>query len=52
MGGKATALSKIGMAIDNVPDWFVFSYKGFDLEKREIKIEAKEELIKKIELKR
>ena len=31
MGGKGAALSKIGMALDNIPDWFVASYEGFDL---------------------
>ncbi len=41
MGGKATALSKIGMSIDNIPDWFVISYMGFNKENRCIIDEAK-----------
>ena len=44
MGGKATALSKLGQAIDNIPDWFVVSYKGFDIDKKEILDEAKKEI--------
>lgn len=43
MGGKGTALAKIGMAIDNIPDWFAVSYEGFDGK------EIKEEAIKEIE---
>ena len=49
MGGKATALSKIGMLIDNIPDWFVFTYTGFDIKNKDLKNEAKEELSEKIE---
>ena len=41
MGGKATALSKIGKVIDNIPDWFVVSFKGFDINNKIIKEEAK-----------
>ena len=44
MGGKATALSKIGQAIDNIPKWFVVSYEGFDKEGKNIKEEAKKEV--------
>ncbi len=44
MGGKATALAKIGRAIDNIPDWFCVTFEGFDLEKKEIKPEAIEEI--------
>lgn len=40
MGGKATALSKMGKAIDNIPDWFVVSYQGFDIDSKTIKEEA------------
>ncbi len=36
MGGKATALSKIGKVINNIPDWFVVSFEGFDYQKKEI----------------
>ena len=42
MGGKATALSKLGQAIDNIPDWFVVSYKGFDIDKKEIEERLKD----------
>ena len=42
MGGKATALAKIGRAINNIPDWFVVSYKGFDIENKEIRKEAED----------
>lgn len=45
MGGKATALDKMEMCIDNIPDWFVVSYKGFDLEFKTIKSEAQNEII-------
>lgn len=44
MGGKATALSKLGKAIDNIPDWFVVSFKGFDINKKCILQEAKNEI--------
>lgn len=29
MGGKATAIDKMGMCVDNIPNWVVVSYKGF-----------------------
>jgi len=48
MGGKATALAKIGMAIDNIPNWFVVSYKGFDIENRSIINEAQDEIREKL----
>ena len=48
MGGKATALAKIGMAIDNIPDWFVVTYKGFDIENRIIINEAQNEIREKL----
>ena len=48
IGGKATALSKIGRAIDNIPDWFVVSFIGFDSSKKEIKQEAIEEIEEKL----
>ena len=48
MGGKGAALSKIGKVIDNIPDWFVMSFEGFDINKKEIKEEAKKELQKRI----
>ena len=48
MGGKATALSKIGKVIDNIPNWFVVSYTGFDKKKKAIKEDAKKELEKKL----
>lgn len=44
MGGKATALSKMGMVIDNIPNWFVASYTGFDVENKCIIEEAKKEI--------
>ena len=44
MGGKATALSKLGKAINNVPDWFVIAYTGFDVNKKVILEEAKKEI--------
>ena len=49
MGGKATALSKIGKVIDNIPDWFVVSFKGFDINNKIIKEEAKLEIQERIE---
>lgn len=49
MGGKATALSKIGKVIDNIPDWFVISYKGFDIENKGLIDEIKKEITEKLE---
>lgn len=44
MGGKATALAKMGQAIDNIPKWFVVSYEGFDKKEKNIKEEAIKEV--------
>lgn len=49
MGGKATALSKIGKVIDNIPDWFVISYTAFDESKKEIVEEAKREISERLQ---
>ena len=49
MGGKATALSKIGKIIDNIPTWFLVSNKGFDKINKKIIEEAKIEIEKKLE---
>lgn len=48
MGGKATALAKIGMVIENIPDWFVVSYNGFGLENKSIIYEAQKEIEEKL----
>ena len=48
MGGKATALSKMGNVIHNIPDWFGVSYTGFHTEKKEILEEAKNEIQMKL----
>ena len=48
MGGKATALSKIEMVIDNIPEWFVVSYMGFNQNNRKIFEEAKTEIENKL----
>lgn len=48
MGGKATALAKIGMAIDNIPDWFVVSFKGFDVKSKSIIQDAEKEIKEKL----
>ena len=48
MGGKATALSKMGKIIDNIPDWFVLSFEGFDIDKKSIKDEAVAEIQERI----
>ena len=48
MGGKAVALSKLGRAINNVPDWFVVSYTGFDIDKKSILEETKKEIEEKL----
>ena len=48
MGGKATALSKIGKVINNIPNWFVVSYTGFDIDEKALKKEAQEEILDKI----
>lgn len=44
MGGKATALSKFGQVIDNIPEWFVITFEGFDTEKKCILDDAKIEI--------
>lgn len=44
MGGKGTALAKLGQVIDNIPKWFVVSYLGFDIDKKEIIEQAIEEI--------
>lgn len=44
MGGKATALSKMRMVIDNIPNWFTVSYTGFDIENKCIIEETKKEI--------
>jgi len=48
MGGKATALARIGKVIDNIPNWFVISYKGFNIENKEILEEAEIEIKEKL----
>ena len=48
MGGKAQALSKLGKIVDNIPDWFVISYEGFDQENKIVFQDAKEEIEKKL----
>ena len=48
MGGKATALSKMGKVIDNIPDWFVITYEGFDIKERRILEEAEKEINERI----
>lgn len=48
MGGKAVALSKIGMLINNVPEWFCISFEGFDIDKKEILEEARNEIKEKL----
>lgn len=44
MGGKATALSKMEMVIDNIPEWFVVAYTAFDVKNKCIINEAKKEI--------
>ncbi len=44
MGGKATALSKMGMIVDNISDWFVVSYTAFDMENKCMIEDARKEL--------
>lgn len=44
MGGKATALSKMEMVIDNIPEWFVVTYTAFDVKNKCIIDEAKKEI--------
>lgn len=48
MGGKAQALSKLGKAINNIPDWFVVSYTGFDIQTKRIKEDAVIEIEERI----
>lgn len=49
MGGKGTALVKLNEVIDEIPDFFIVSYKGFEIEHEEILEDTKEEIIKKLE---
>ena len=49
MGGKGAALAKLGKIIDNIPNWFVVSFLGFDKENRQIVEEAKNEIEKALE---
>ena len=44
MGGKATALSKMEMVIDNIPEWLVVTYTAFDVKNKCIIDEAKKEI--------
>lgn len=44
MGQKAATLVKIQQIVDNIPKWFVISYKGFNLETKDINQEAKDEI--------
>lgn len=48
MGGKGTALAKIGMSIDNIPNWFAVAYTGFDIERKTIISDAKHEIEEKL----
>ena len=49
LGGKATALSKIGKVLNNIPDWFVVAYTGFNKETKVIAYEAEKEIEQKLE---
>ncbi len=49
MGGKATALSKIGKVLSNIPNWFVVAYTGFNKETKSIEYEAEKEIEQKLE---
>lgn len=40
MGGKAKALAKLGEVLDNIPNWFVVTYEGFDGECNQIRQET------------
>ena len=48
MGGKATALAKMGLLINNISDWFVVSYEGFDKENKCMLEKAKQEIEEKL----
>ena len=48
MGGKGTALSKIGKVIENIQNWFVVSFEGFDAQNKCIREEAKIEIEERI----
>ena len=48
MGGKGATLVKINAEIDNIPEFFIVSYQGFDLENRLILDDAKEEVEAKL----
>ena len=37
------------MAIDNIPDFFVFNYQGYDVDKKDFLSEAKKELETRIQ---
>ncbi|MGN1329800.1 MAG: PEP/pyruvate-binding domain-containing protein [Clostridia bacterium] len=48
LGKKATILAQLEKIVDTVPRWFVISYKGFDINKKEIIEEAKDEILQKL----
>lgn len=48
MGGKGASLAKIGKVLDEVPDWFLVTYKGFDVKNKLILKEAEKEIIEKL----
>ena len=50
MGGKATALSKMEMVIDNIPEWLVVTYTAFDVKNKCIIDEAKKEIENSLKL--
>ena len=50
MGGKATALSKIGKVLMCIPDWFVVTCQGFDIKQKCLIKEAEEEIQEKLKL--
>ena len=48
MGGKGTALVKLFEVIDKIPDFFIISFEGFDMENKIILKEAEVEIIEKL----
>ncbi len=48
MGGKGKALAKINAVIDNIPDFFIVSYEGFDLNNKYILEDAAQEIKTKL----
>ena len=48
MGGKGASLAKLGQVIEEIPEWFLVSYKAYDLENKTMLEEAKNQVIDRL----